>query len=343
MNRRARSPLGLLLMSTVAGAPAAHADAVGSWLDDSATCLSTLAGFNEGRPWVQLKIVDDRVTVMVESGGRDNVLVTLSCVGGGDSVAEGKAFQVPEEISGGSDLPDERLPRNGYDRAGLAALVERGRRLAEAPEQIPSSLMVTSLALPEPAVQTTISFEQPELRTLTFDSTGRVIDDLAPPESSWVAPKVEYGPSLGIEAPIRSGAKVMEFLRGALGSKTVVHRLIVDAGMVTAAYDDAAAGYVLRQWTVDEGMLVGSTPATPIDSQLAELYKRCSRPATAGELPAAFDKLHHKLGERIDVAIMLTLDCYANGGKTIEWELLGGDGKLVEGQPLLQEKFRFQP
>ncbi len=343
MKRRACCLPGLLLIAMAGSMPAAHADALGSWLDDSASCLATLAGFNEGRPWLQLKIENDRVTVMVESGGRDNVLVTLSCVGGGDSVAEGKAFQVPEEISGGTDLPDERLPRNAYDRAGLAALVERGRSLAEAPKQVPSVLVVTSLALPEPVVQTTISFEQPGFRTLTFDSGGRVIEDRAPPESSWLAPKVEYGPSLGIEAPIRSGAKVMEFLRGALGNKTVVHRLIVDAGMVTAAYDDATAGYVLRQWTVDEGMLVGSTPASPIDRQLAELYKRCSRPATAGELPAAFEKLHKKLGERIDAAIMLTLDCYANGGKSIEWELLGGDGKLVEGQPLLQEKFRFQP
>lgn len=343
MKRKDQSLLGLLLVGLVAGAPAAHAAALGSWLDDSASCLATLAGFNEGRPWLQLKIAGDRVTVIVESGGRDNVLVTLSCVGGGDSIAEGAAFAVPEEISGGTDLPDERLKRNAYDRAGLAALVERGRSLANVPEQVPSSLMVTSLALPKPVVQTTLSFEQPESRTLSFDSAGREIEDRSPPEASWVAPTVESAPNLGIEAPIRSGTKVMEFLRGALGSKTVVHRLVVDTGMVTVAYDDATAGYVLRQWTVDDGMLVASNPATPIDKQLGELYKRCSRPATADELPAAFENLRKKLGARIDVAIMLTLDCYANGGKTIGWELLGGDGKLAEGQPLLQEKFRFQP
>jgi len=343
MEREAQSLLRLLLVGLVAGVPSAHADALGSWLDDSASCVSTLVGFNEGRPWVQLKIEDDRVTVFVESGGRDNVVATLSCVGGGDGISEGAAFTVPEEISGGTDLPDERLQRGAYDRAGLAALVERGRRLADVPEQVPLSLVVTSLALPEPVVQTTISFEQPELRNVTFDSAGREIEDRAPPESSWVTPKVESAPSLGIAEPIRSGAKVMEFLRGVLGSKTVVHRLIVDTGMVTVAYDDAAAGFVLRQWTVDEGTLASSDPARPIDKQLSELYKRCSRPATAGELPGAFENVIKQLGKRIDVAMMLTLDCYANGGKTIEWELLGGDGKIIEGQPLLQEKFRFQP
>lgn len=343
MKRRVPFLAVLLLVGVVAGAPAAHADALGSWLDDSASCLATLAGFNEGRPWVQLKIKDDQVSVIVESGGRDNVLVTLSCESGGDGIAEGAAFAVPEEISGGTELPNERLQRGAYDRAGLAALVERGRSIAGVPEQIPSSLVVTSLALPEPVVQTTLSFEQPELRTLTFDSAGREIEDQSPPEASWVAPTVKSAPSLGIEAPIRSGTQVMEFLRGALGSKTVVHRLVVDAGMVTAAYDDATTGFVMRQWTVNDGMLVGSTPATPIDSQLGELYKRCGRPATADELPAAFKNLRKKLGARIDGAIMLILDCYANGGKAIEWELLGGDGKLVEGQALLQEKFRFQP
>jgi hypothetical protein len=343
MAHRVRCLSGFLLLGVAAAAPVANAKSLDAWLDASVACVETLAGFNEGRPWLQLKFADDRVTVMVESGGRDGVMIALSCVGGGESIAEGGAFLVPAQISGDSDLPDERLPRNAYDRAGLAELVERGRSLAEAPEQPPLSLVVTSLALPGSMVQTTIAFEQPQFRSLTFDATGRVIDDQAPPESEWIAPPVEYGPSLGIEAPISSGAKVMEFLRGSLGSKTVVHRLVVDTGMVTAAYDDAAAGYVLRQWTVDEGMLVSSNPPSPIDGQLAELYKRCSRPATAGELPSAFDRLHKQLGERIEVAMMLTLDCYSNGGKAIGWELLGGDGKVVEGQPLLQEKFRFQP
>lgn len=335
--------LAALLLGTAAASPDASANSLDAWLDDSVACIETLAGFNEGRPWLQLKFADDRVTVMVESGGRHGVMIALSCVGGGESIAEGGAYVVPEQISGGSDLPDVRLPRDAYGRDELAQLVELGRSLVEAPEQPPFSLVVTSLALPQSIVQTTIAFEQPDFRSLSFDPAGRVIDDLAPPESEWMAPPVEYGPSLGIEAPIRSGTKVMEFLRGSLGSKTVVHRLVVDTGMVTAAYDDAAAGYVLRQWTVDEGMLVSSTPASPIDQQLAQLYKRCSRPATAGELPSAFDRLQKQLGERIDVAMMLTLDCYSNGGKAIGWELLGGDGKLVEGQPLLQEKFRFQP
>lgn len=333
---------GLLLVSLFAGVPAAHAGTLVSWLDDSAACVATLAGFNEDRPWLQLRIAEDRVTVMVESGGRDNVLATISCESDG-GIAEGAAYAVPEAISGGIDLPDERLQRGAYDRAGLAALIERGRSLADVPEQIPSSLVVTSLALPEPVVQITISFDQPELRSLTFDSAGREIEDRSPPAASWEAPQVENAPSLGIEAPIRSGTQVMEYLRGALGSKTVVHRLIVDGGMVTAAYDDAAAGFVLRQWTVDGGTLVSGSPAAPIESQQAELYKRCSRPATAGELPGAFEHLHKKLGKRIDGAMMLILDCYANGGKAIEWELLGGDGKVVEGQPLMQEKFPFKP
>lgn len=343
MAHRAHSLLGLLLVGLVAGVPAAHADTLDSWLDDSAACLATLAGFNEERPWLQLKIAEDRVTVMVESGGRDNVLVTLSCETDGQSIAEGAAYAVPEAMSGGTDLPDERLQRDAYDRGGLAALVERGRSLADAPEQIPLSLEVTSLALPEPIVQTTISFQQPELRSLSFDAAGREIEDRSPPDASWVPAETVTGPSLGIETPIRSGAKVMEFLGGVIGSKTVVHRLIIDGGMVTAAYDDAAAGYVMRQWTVDDGMLVGSGPPTPIEGQLADLYKRCSRPAVAAELPRAFEKLHKKLGARVDGALMLILDCYANGGKAIEWELLGGDGKVVEGQALLQEKFRFEP
>ncbi len=343
MERKALSPLWWSLAGLLACVPAVQAEGLESWLDDSAACVATLAGFNEGRPWLQLKIADDRVTVMVESGGRDNVLATLSCGGGGDGISEGAAFAVPEEISGGTDLPDERLQRNAYDRAGLAALVERGRSLADVPEQIPLSMVVTSLALPEPVVQTTLTFGQPGPRSITFDSAGREVEDRSPPEASWLAPKAENKPSLGIQEPIRSGVQVMEFLRGVLGSNTVVHRLIVDGGMVTAAYDDATAVYVLRQWTVDEGMLVGSGPATPIDAQLAELYKRCSRPATAGELPGAIEKLLKKVGKRIDVAMMLTLDCYANGGRAIEWELLGGDGKMVAGQPLLQEKFRFEP
>ncbi len=332
-----------VLAVLAAAAPAAHADAFATWLDDSAACLATLNGFNEGRPWLQLKIAPDRVTVLVESGGRDNVAATLICEGGDGGIAEGPAFAVPDEISGGADLPDERLDRNAYDRAGLAALVERAISLASVPEQAPQSVVVTSLALPTPMVQTTVSFDQPAARSVTFDAAGHEVQDRAPPEASWVAPAVVSTPSLGIETPIRSGATVMEFLRGVLGSTTVVHRLILDGGMVTAAYIDPAGAFVLRQWSVDEGNLSGTSEPSPIEAQQAELYKRCSRPAKVGELPAAFGKLHKRLGKRIDGAMMLVLDCYANGGKAIEWELLGGNGKVVAGQPLLQERFPFQP
>ena len=343
MARTKRLLPGLLLAGLAAAAPAAHADALGTWLDNSAACLATLNGFNEGRPWLQLKIAPDRVTVQVESGGRDDVAATLICEGGSDGIAEGAAFAVPNEISGGADLPDERLDRDAYDRAGLSELVKRATSLADVPEQVPQLLVVTSLALPAPVVQTTVTFDQPAARSVTFDAAGREVEDRAPPEASWVAPAVVSTPTLGIETPIRSGETVMEFLRGVLGSTTVVHRLIIDGGMVTAAYIDAAGAFVLRQWTVDEGMLAGSGEPSPIEAQQAELYKRCSRPATVGELPAAFGKLHKRLGKRIDGAMMLVLDCYANGGKAIEWELLGGDGKVVEGQALLQEKFPFQP
>jgi hypothetical protein len=34
-------------------------------------------------------------------------------------------------------------------------------------------------------------------------------------------------------------------------------------------------------------------------------------------------------------------DCFANGGKIVERELLDGDRKGVGWKPLLQEKFRF--
>ncbi len=50
-----------------------------------------------------------------------------------------------------------------------------------------------------------------------------------------------------------------------------------------------------------------------------------------------------RIGARMDVAMMLTFDCYANGGKTIDCESLGGDGKIVEGQSIPQQTFRFQP
>lgn len=335
------SLLLVLALGTFMAAPPAHADALGDWLEASATCVETLAGFNEGRPWVQLKIADGQVSVLVESGGRDNVLVELSC--SSDGMGEGGTYEVPEAISGGDDLPDERLARDAYDRDGLAALVERGRRLAGVRGQVPTSLVVTSLAVPEPTVQTTVGFGAPDHRSVNFDASGREVEDRVPPQSSWTEPVVDEQPSMGIESPIRSSAKVMAYLEGALGSKTVLHRLIVDGGMVTAAYDYAAAGYVMRQWTVDGGSLDGSSPASPIDAELAKLYKRCSRPATIGQLPAAYANLGKKLGKRIDAAIMLTLDCYANDGKAIQWELLGGDGKLVEGQPLLQEKFPYQP
>lgn len=335
--------LCLPLAVSFTGTQAAQANTLESWLDDSATCLASLAGFNENRPWLQLTIAGDRVTVIVESGGRENVAVTLSCIRGGDAIAEGATYTVPEEISGGIDLPEERLQRNAFDRAGLATLVERGSGLAGVPEQIPLSLVVTSLSLPDPVVQTTLSFERPAFSTVTFDPEGQEIEDRAPPDTSWVAPMAEFKPTLSIEAPIRSSAKVMQFLRGALGNKTVVHRLVVDTGQVTVAYDDASNGYFMRQWSVDEGILVGRDPATPIDKQMGDLDTRCSRPATVDQLPTAFEKLSKKIGTRLDGAMMLILDCRADGGKTLQWELLGGDGQLVEGQPLLQEKFRFQP
>jgi hypothetical protein len=330
------APILVLVLGTVGSAQAADLDA---WLDAGTECLGSLAGFNEERPWLQLRFEDDRTTVLVESGGRDGVLVALSCGGGG--FAEGDTFLVPTALSGGTDLPDVRLPRERYDRARLADLVETGRRLTGARAQAPASMTITAVMEPRDTVLTTVTFGEPSFRTVTFDADGREVADSVPPIADWEPPPVENRPSLGIETPIRSSADVMRWLGGAIGSASPVHRFIVDQGMVTVAYDDPAAGFVLQQWFVDEGNLRTTSAPRAITAELAELYVRCKQPPRASEMPAAFAKLAPRLGKRLDAALMLVLECRNDARKPI-WELLGGDGVLVEGQPLRQDQFPFE-
>jgi hypothetical protein len=326
-----------LLLSVVS--PAAFADALDDWLAAGASCVQTLAGFNEERPWLQLRFEEDAVTVLVESGGRDNVLVALRCAGGG--LSEGETYQVPQALSGGADLPDVRLPRDAYTREALAALVETGRRLTGARAQAPSSLVITSVAEPRATVLATVTFGEPTFRTVTFDPAGREVADTVPPIDDWTSPPVENRPSLGIETPIRSTADVLGWLVGALGTTAPVHRFIIDQGMVTIAYDDAQGRFVLQQWTVDAGNLRSSDAPQPIDAQLAQLYVRCKQPPRVAELPGAFAKLKPRLGKRLDAALMLVLEC-RNDSRKAQWELLGGDGVVVEGQPLQQAMFPFE-
>jgi hypothetical protein len=334
-----RRSAGLLAAVLLGAAGTAGATGLDAWLDASVECLQSLAGFNEERPWLQLRFEDDRTTVLVESGGRDGVLVALSCGGGG--FAEGDTFLVPAALSGGADLPDERLPRERYDRGRLADLVETGRRLTGARTQAPASMTVTAVMEPRDTVLTTVTFGEPTFRTVTFDADGREVADSVPAIADWAPPPVENRTSLGIETPIRSTPEVVEWLKGALGGTATIHRFIIDQGMVTVAYDDASAGYVLQQWFVDEGNLSSSGAASPISAELAELYVRCARPPRASELPGAFAKLAPRLGKRLESAMMLVLECRNDARKPI-WELLGGDGIVVEGQPLRQDQFPFE-
>jgi hypothetical protein len=194
---------------------------------------------------------------------------------------------------------------------------------------------------PRDTVLTTVTFGEPTFRTVTFDSEGREVEDSVPAISSWEPPPVENRPSLGIETPIRSSADVMRWLGGAIGSGSPVHRFIIDQGMVTVAYDDPSGGYVLQQWFVDEGNLRSTSAPSAITAELAELYVRCARPPRASEMPGAFAKLAPRLGKRLDSALMLVLDC-RNDARKPTWELLGGDGVLVEGQALKQDQFPLE-
>jgi hypothetical protein len=337
--RRGARRAARLALLLAAVAPVASADTLDAWLAASTSCVETLAGFNEGRPWLQLRFDDAAVTVLVESGGRDQVLVALRCADGG--LSEGGTYRVPQALSGGADLPDSRLPRDAYTRDVLAELVETGRRLSGARAQEPVSMVITSVAEPRATVLTTVTFGEPIFRTVTFDADGREVADTVPPIGDWQPPEVENRPSLGIEAPIRSGAEVFGWLVGALGGTTTVHRLIIDQGMVTVAYDDPQGRYVLQQWTVDAGNLYSGDEPTPIDANLRELYVRCTHPPRTSELPGAFGKLKPRLGKRLDVALMLTMEC-RNKARKPQWELLGGDGVLVDGQPLHQLMFAFE-
>lgn len=335
---RLRQRAGAALLLGLIASPA-HADVLDDWTAAAASCVQTLAGFNEERPWLQLRVDGARVTVLVESGGRDDVLVALACEAG--EFFEGDTYRVPQALSGGAELPDVRLVREAYDGEALAALVEAARRLAGVEAQVPASMVITSVVEPRATVLTTVAFEEPSFRTVTFDADGNEAEDTVPPVSEWEPPAIASRPSLGIESPIRSSKVVFDWLVGALGATTPVHRLVIDQGMLTVAFDDPEGAYVLQQWWVDEGNLRSSDEPRPIDAQLAELYVRCTRAPRVSEFPGAFGKLKPRLGKKLDAAIMLTLEC-RNDARKPQWELLGGDGVLVAGQALKQEVMPFE-
>lgn len=338
--RGARVPAIAVVIPTAMAPAIASADVLEAWLDAQAECVQTLAAFNDDRPWLQLRLEGERATVLVESGAQDGVAVALSCSARG--LAEGRTYAVPAVISGGRELPDERLPRARYDRAHLAELLETGRRLTGLRVQVPAALVVTAVVQPRDTVLTTVTFGAPGFRTVTFDAEGREVADPVPDLADWEPPPAaDERPSLGVETPIRSLAEVTRWLAGAIGAATPVHRFIVDQGMVTVAYDDPAAGYVMQQWHVQDGNLGPIGAPSPVDAGLAGLYVRCTLPPRASGLSGAYAKLAPRLGRRLDAALMLTLEC-RNEARKPTWELLGGDGALNEGQALEQRSYPFE-
>ena len=316
----------LLLAATIALAFAgsARADEV---LESAASCIESLTGFNEDRPWAQLSIDRERVLALVESAREDRIYVELGCTYDGN-VFEGRRLQLPIRMTGGRG----GLDRAKYDASTLARAVDAALRQGGDGEW--QSITITDLPGSMTTPLTTVVFDGD--RTVNLGPTLSMTATRPPPASEMreAAPPAPTGTQFASESLLDDPIRVFGYLEGAVGREPV-QRVVIQPQMILVAYGPASATKV-RNWFLHDGAINGQDPEPAGPSA----GSRCKTSPTLGEARGSLTRVMQQHAASIKRSMMLLLECDAPG-KPIRWQVIGGDGVVKEGQPLKQDYYPF--